>query len=60
MRPRGLGRPYQRGSLCPWVFNMLSGATAVTCETWGGVKARYRQSAPAAPQGKWATSRGNR
>ena len=38
----------------PWVNLGIppSGATPATQETWGGVKARYRPGAPAAPQDK--------
>jgi len=32
--------------------NFWESPTPATRETWGGVKARYRQSAPAAPQDK--------
>ena len=47
-------RSSSSGPVFSWAFvgNVFGGPTPATQETWGGVKARYRQSAPAAPQDK--------
>jgi hypothetical protein len=46
--------PNSSGSSSPLYFvgNFWGGPTPATQQTWGGVKARYRQGAPAAPSDK--------